>query len=170
MSETDGKKIKERPSAFDVAVKYLSVSPRSEKEVREKLYKKSYHKAEVEEAIARSKGYGYIDDEKYVEDFVDYYGAKTGRKQLEYKLVTEKGISVELARNGIADAISDEEEREKALTMGRKCALQKRISEKKELQKVGAFLYRRGFSRDVIDGVLNTLSDELFNGSDDLTD
>ena len=115
MAETDKEKTKNKVSAFDAAVKYLAVSPRSEKEVRDRLYKKGYHKAETEEAIARAKGYGYIDDAKYVEDFVEYYGAKSGRKQLEYKLVSEKGISPELARNGIADALSDEEEREKAL-------------------------------------------------------
>lgn len=114
MAETDKEKTKNKVSAFDAAVKYLAVSPRSEKEVRDRLYKKGYHKAETEEAIARAKGYGYIDDAKYVEDFVEYYGAKSGRKQLEYKLVSEKGISPELARNGIADALSDEEEREKA--------------------------------------------------------
>lgn len=166
MNGTDEKNVKEKkeaqkPSAFDAAVKYLSVSPRSEKEVRDRLYKKGYRKSEVTEAIERAKGYGYIDDEKYVSDFVDYYGARTGRKQLEYKLVTEKGISTELARNGIADGISDEEENEKALQAARKCAAQKRVTEKKELQKVGAFLYRRGFERDVIDHALNTLADEL---------
>lgn len=126
-------------SAFDAAVKYLAVSPRSEKEVRDKLYKKGYHKAETEEAIARAKGYGYIDDAKYVEDFVEYYGAKSGRKQLEYKLVSEKGISPELARNGIADALSDEEEREKALETARKYARAKRITEKRTCKRWARF-------------------------------
>lgn len=169
MAETDKEKTKNKVSAFDAAVKYLAVSPRSEKEVRDRLYKKGYHKAETEEAIARAKGYGYIDDAKYVEDFVEYYGAKSGRKQLEYKLVSEKGISPELARNGIADALSDEEEREKALETARKCARAKRITEKKDLQKVGAFLYRKGFERDMIDSALNAVADELFGEFGDIT-
>ena len=86
--ERNGAEKKPPVSAFDAAAKYLSLSPRSEKEVRDRLYKKGYHKAEVEDAIARAKEYGYIDDVRYVADFAEYYGAKLGRKKLEYKLVT----------------------------------------------------------------------------------
>ena len=159
MDEKKVSKEKNKVGAFDAAVKYLATSPRSEKEVRDRLYKKGYRKSEVEEAIARAKGYGYIDDEKYVADFVEYYGSRMGRKQLEYKLVAEKGIPRELARFGIADALSDEEERAKALETARKYIAAKRITERKGLAKVGAFLYRKGFERDMIDSVLNTVAD-----------
>lgn len=145
-------------SAFDAAVRYLSVAPRSEKEVRDKLYKKGYHKGEVEEAISRAKGYRYIDDEKYAQDFAEYYGARTGRKKLEYKLVFEKGVAVDVARAAIADKIPDDEEREKALQMARKYVAAKRIAERKDLGKVGAHLYRNGFDRSVIDGVLDEIA------------
>ena len=120
--DASGAEKKPPVSAFDAAAKYLSLSPRSEKEVRERLYKKGYHKAEVEDAIARAKEYGYIDDVRYVADFAEYYGAKLGRKKLEYKLVTEKGIPREIALNGIADAVSEEEEREKAVSVAMKYA------------------------------------------------
>ena len=90
---------------------------------------------------------------------MEYYGSRMGRKQLEYKLVAEKGIPRELARFGIADALSDEEERAKALETARKYIAAKRITERKDLAKVGAFLYRKGFERDVIDSVLNTVAD-----------
>lgn len=142
-------------SALDAAVKYIASAPRSEKEVREKLYRKGYHKAEVEEAIARAKGYRFIDDEVYAENYVEYYGAKLGRKQLEYKLVTGKGIDKELARNTVADRISDEDEREKAAEIAASYIRVKRITERKDLAKVGAYLYRKGFARDVIDHTLD---------------
>ena len=150
MDEKKVSKEKNKVGAFDAAVKYLATSPRSEKEVRDRLYKKGYRKSEVEEAIARAKGYA---------DFVEYYGSRMGRKQLEYKLVAEKGIPRELARFGIADALSDEEERAKALETARKYIAAKRITERKDLAKVGAFLYRKGFERDMIDSVLNTVAD-----------
>lgn len=152
-------------SAFDAAVKYLSVAPRSEKEVRDKLYKKGYRKSEVEEAIARAKCYRYIDDAKYAEDYAEYYGTRIGRKKLEYKLVFEKGVNAETARAAVADKIPDDEEREKALAMGRKYAAAKKIVERKELGKVGAHLYRNGFDRGVIDGVLDEIARNL--GNDD---
>ena len=124
----------------------------------DKLYKKGYHKGEVEEAISRAKGYRYIDDEKYAQDFAEYYGARTGRKKLEYKLVFEKGVAVDVARAAIADKIPDDEEREKALQMARKYVTAKRIAERKDLGKVGAHLYRNGFDRSVIDGVLDEIA------------
>lgn len=148
-------------SAFDAAVKYLSVAPRSEKEVRDKLYKKGYRKSEVEDALARAKGYRYIDDERYARDFAEYYGAKTGRKKVEYKLVFEKGVSAEIARAAVDDGISDEDEREKALTAARKYVAAKRITERKDLGKVGAHLYRNGFERGIIDGVLDEIARNL---------
>ena len=101
---------KQNISAFDAAAKYLAISPRSEKEVRDRLYKKGYHKAEVEDAIARAKGYGYIDDARYAADFAEYYGAKLGKKKLEYKLVSEKGVPREIAANVLEDVVSEEEE------------------------------------------------------------
>ena len=148
-------------SALDAAVKYIASAPRSEKEVREKLYRKGYHKAEVEDAIARAKEYGYIDDVRYVADFAEYYGAKLGRKKLEYKLVTEKGIPREIALNGIADAVSEEEEREKAVSVAMKYAASKRITERKDLGKVGAYLWQRGFARDTIDHALDAVAESL---------
>lgn len=148
-------------SAFDAAVKYLSVAPRSEKEVRDKLYKKGYRKSEVEDALARAKGYRYIDDERYARDFAEYYGAKIGRKKVEYKLVFEKGVSAEIARAAVDDGISDEDEREKALTAARKYVAAKRITERKDLGKVGAHLYRNGFERGMIDGVLDEIARNL---------
>ena len=159
--ERNGAEKKPPVSAFDAAAKYLSLSPRSEKEVRERLYKKGYHKAEVEDAIARAKEYGYIDDVRYVADFAEYYGAKLGRKKLEYKLVTEKGIPREIALNGIADAVSDEEEREKAVSVAMKYAASKRITERKDLGKVGAYLWQRGFARDTIDHALDAVAESL---------
>lgn len=152
---------KSKVSAFDAAAKYLSLSPRSEKEVRERLYKKGYHKSEVEDAIARAKHYGYIDDVRYVADFVEYYGGKLGRKKMEYKLVAEKGVAREIVLNGIADAVSDEDEREKALGIARKYVVAGRITERKDLGKVGAYLWQRGFGRSTIDEVIPTIADEL---------
>lgn len=159
--ERSGAEKKPPVSAFDAAAKYLSLSPRSEKEVRDRLYKKGYHKAEVEDAIARAKEYGYIDDVRYVADFAEYYGAKLGRKKLEYKLVTEKGIPREIALNGIADAVSEEEEREKAVSVAMKYAASKRITERKDLGKVGAYLWQRGFARDTIDHALDAVAESL---------
>ena len=152
---------KQNISAFDAAAKYLALSPRSEKEVRDRLYKKGYHKAEVEDAISRAKGYGYIDDARYAADFAEYYGAKLGKKKLEYKLVSEKGVPREIAANVLEDVVSEEAEEEKAFSVASKYAASKRITERKDLAKVGAYLWQRGFGRDTIDRALDRIASSL---------
>lgn len=143
--------------AFDVAVKYLALSPRSEKEVVEKLYQKGFHKNEVDYAIDKCKHYRYIDDESYVCSYVDYYSSKIGKKMIVYKLTTEKGVNGTLVSNLVEDLISDEREEEKCLKMARAYAMKKRITEKKDFQKIGAYLFSKGFEWNVINKALSGL-------------
>ena len=97
---------------------------------------------------------------------MEYYSGKLGRKKLEYKLIAEKGIAREIVAAGIADALSEEDEREKAVAVAFKCAAAKRVTEKKDLQKVGAFLWQRGFPRDVIDAALDAVAETLGGNED----
>ena len=153
MKELTPEQLKQK--CFDQAVKYLAISPRSEKEVKEKLYEKGYHREQVDYAIERCKGYKYINDENYTRSFIDYYSHKMGRKMLLYKLTTDKGIDNALATNMIADLVSDETEVEKCLDMANKYIKKKRIYDKKDLQKVGAYLYTKGFEWNTINIALS---------------
>lgn len=153
MKELTPEQLKQK--CFDQAVKYLAISPRSEKEVKEKLYEKGYHREQVDYAIERCKGYKYINDENYTRSFIDYYSHKMGRKMLLYKLTTDKGIDNALATNMIADLVSDETEDEKCVDMANKYIKKKRVYDKKDLQKVGAYLYTKGFEWNTINIALS---------------
>lgn len=159
MKELTPEQLKQK--CFDQAVKYLAISPRSEQEVKDKLYEKGYHREQVDYAIERCKGYKYINDEAYTRSFIDYYSHKMGRKMLLYKLTNEKGVDATLASNMIMDMVSDEMEIEKCEGMAQKYINKKRISEKKDLQKVGAYLYTKGFEWNIINIALSTCS--LYN-------
>lgn len=154
MKELTPEQLKQK--CFDQAVKYLAISPRSEKEVKDKLYEKGYHRDQVDYAIERCKGYKYINDESYTRSFVDYYSHKMGRKMLHYKLTTDKGIDNTLATNMIADLVSDEMEIEKCVDMANKYVKKKRIAERKDMQKVGAYLYTKGFEWNTINIALSS--------------
>ena len=154
MKELTPEQLKQK--CFDQAVKYLAISPRSEQEVKDKLYEKGYHREQVDYAIERCKGYKYINDEAYTRSFIDYYSHKMGRKMLLYKLTNEKGVDNTLATNMIADMVSDESEIEKCTNMAKKYISKKRISEKKDLQKVGAYLYTKGFEWNIINIALSS--------------
>ncbi len=145
--------------AYDALLKYLAASPRSEKECREKLYERGFHKNEVEYAIERAKSYRYIDDEEYVRTFLSYYGDRLGKKKLVYKLTQEKGIDKELAENLIDDAISDERELEKCRAEAEKYVRQKKIADKSGASKVYAHLMQKGYDGSTVSRVMATLFD-----------
>jgi regulatory protein len=138
--------------AFQAAVKYIAASPRSEKEVKEKLYAKGFHKNEVEAALEKAKGYRYVDDESYVRAFLDFYKDKYGRKKLQYKLTSEKGVSKELVDGIFDELVSDGAEIEKALTHARKYMKSKRMESlnSESASKLGAHLYQKGFEWSII--------------------
>ena len=145
--------------AYDALLKYLTASPRSEKECKEKLYEKGFHKNEVEYALERAKSYRYIDDEEYVRTFLSYYGDRLGKKKLAYKLTQEKGIDKDLAENLIEDVISEERELEKCRVEAEKYARQKKITDKSGASKVYAHLMQKGYDGSTVGRVMSTLFD-----------
>lgn len=148
--------------AYNALVKYLAISSRSEKECRDKLYEKGFHKNEVEYAIDRAKGYRYINDEEYVRLYLSFNKSRCGSKKLAYKLTVEKGVDKTLVDNMIEDEIGEEFEKESAKSIAEKYAKQKKITDKSGAQKVGAYLYQKGYSW----GVINSVLDNLFNTFD----
>ena len=147
--------------AYDALVKYLAIAQRSEKECKEKLYEKGYHRDEVDYAIERAKSHRYINDEEYVRTYILFSKTKYGAKKIEYKLTTEKGIDKRMVSNLIEDLLPDEFEIQVADDMARKYIKQKHIADRTGYQRVSAFLYQRGFSFKVINKVLSPLFDVI---------
>lgn len=116
-------------------MKYLALSARSEKECKEKLYGKGYHKDEVEFAIAKAKKYNYINDEEYVRTYLMFNANRYGAKKIAYKLVNEKGVDKKLVDNVLLDVKDDEKEYELALKMAQKYAKSRKIVDKTGAQK-----------------------------------
>ena len=162
--ELDEEKAKK---AYNALVKYLAIAPRSEKECKEKLYEKGYHRDEVEYALERAKKYRYINDEEYVRTYVLFNKTKYGAKKIEYKLTTEKGIDKKLVANLIEDMLSDEFEIQVASDMAEKYVRQKKIVDKSGYQRVSAFLYQRGFSFKIINKVMATKFDTFIESDED---
>lgn len=156
--DTDNTEYKsEKRDAFDAALKYLAAAPRSEKEVRGKLYGKGFRRAEIDEAIARAKQYRYIDDESYAAEFAETYGARYGRKKVEYRLVYEKGVPPDVAAAAVRNILDDESEEEKACAAAKKFAASKKTDGKKDAAKIAAFLYRKGFDAAVINRAVSAV-------------
>ena len=71
--------------AFDTAVKYVSGQLKTEKQVKENLYKKEFHKTSVNYAIEKLKEYKIIDDNLYSESYIKS-NPKFSKNKLKQKL------------------------------------------------------------------------------------
>ena len=131
---------KEPKRPFDVALDYLTKCARSEKEVKDKLYKKGYTTDEINDTLSKLKEYHFIDDKEYVKTFLSFYKSKFGEKQLEMKLTLVKGVD----------------------NFAKKYFTQKKLDFSREsVAKVGNWLYGKGFNWRVIGKAMSNLKIEI---------
>ncbi len=129
--------------AYERALRFLEPRPRSTAEVREHLRKKQAAPELVDRVIARLTDAGLLDDAAFAKYWVEnreQFRPRAGRA-LRFEL-RRKGLS----STDIQDALGDVDEAESAYRAG--VARAKRLSglERREfMEKLGAFLMRRGF-------------------------
>lgn len=139
------------------ALKFLSFSDRTEKELRDRLGEKGYGEEEVEDTLAFLKDYGYIDDRRYARKFagdsVRLKGHGPGR------------IRTELLRKGVGRDVVDEvlEEMETDPREQLEAAMERRfagadLSNPKERNRIFGYFARRGYSPHDIWGAINSRS------------
>lgn len=151
---------------FNRACSYLARCPRSRKEIERYLYRTILKKKTVwysdmdtdlrdgiiSNVVANLEKYGYIDDESYTEQYISsrLNGKPSGKTVLISELLT-KGIPKDIVISKVDELVGDE------------YSLLKKTYEKKyhgekisynDSKKV-AFLYRKGFSWDLIEQFIN---------------
>ena len=126
------------------------------KQLEDKLKQGGYPSDIIEEAVAYVESYGYINDENYARNFIEYNMQKKSRKRIENDL-SQKGVSKELVRKVFDELKEDGLEIDEA-AMIKEVLLKKNFqfqeSTYEERQKMSAFLYRKGFHADTISKVL----------------
>ena len=132
---------------------FLKFRPRSEKEVREYLYKKirmtHWSREAADKIIEKLKEQELIDDKKFIDWFVRNRTTlkPKGEKMLRQELL-QKGIIKELLDNFFSDNVVDEE----ALaiqTLEKRWSRYKNIPSQKRFEKACRFLMSRGFNYDI---------------------
>ena len=141
----------EAKKARDKAVYYLQFSGKTECELRKKLAENEFSPASVDSAIDFVKRYRYLDDEDYARRFVEKNGKKKSRRQMKYEL-TQKGISREILELVFEDMEVDEESQIFAIL--KKRGYQGEDTEREDVQKISAYLARKGFSYEAIHSAL----------------
>ena len=134
------------------AMHILERTDKTEAQLRRKLEESEYPKEAVESAIAYVTSYGYLDDRRYAEHYIEWKKQGKGKARLKMELV-QKGISREIIEE-VLESTDFGETRE----MIRQIILKKRKTDiplnEKEKQRIYGFLMRKGFSSSDILAVM----------------
>lgn len=139
------------PRARKKSLDLLSRADCSEAVLRKKLALKNYLPYVIEDAINYVKSFNYINDERYAENYLNFRSKTKSTHQLKMELIS-KGIDNCVIDNLLVDNKSDEE--------AIRNLLKKKVKNIEELDKVKikkiyAYLYRKGFSPELIRSELN---------------
>lgn len=134
----------------------LQTKDYTEKQLENKLREGEYPEKAVREAIEYVRSYGYIDDERYARDYVQYHIHMRSRVRMEQDLI-RKGISRDLIQT-VFEQLGDEGVVQDEMAMIRDILMKKNYcsetADYKDRQKMYGFLYRKGFHADQISKAL----------------
>lgn len=143
------------------AMHLLEDMDRTEAALREKLCQGLYPPDVVEDAVQYVKSFGYLNDSRYAENFVRSRQGSKSRKEIQAMLL-RKGITAEQIEAAF-EACYDEENGD-----GEKGAIQKILKKKRfspeecdesEMQKIYAYLARKGFRYDAVRQVIQNYNE-----------
>lgn len=117
---------------------------RTEEQLREKLLGTKFEEEIVEQAIAYVKSYGYLDDERYVRNYISYRQSCKSRRQLINELKFKKGVSSEIIEK-VCEELEENDEKELIRKYLQKKQYSSYSCDKKEKEKLMAALIRKGF-------------------------
>ncbi|HEV2128041.1 MAG TPA: regulatory protein RecX [Thermomicrobiales bacterium] len=163
LSEADVRRLlaaDEPDRATNSSLNLLSHRGRSERELRQRLRRKGYTSTAIDEAVRRVIDWGYLNDERFAEGWVEQRQASRprSRRALAHEL-REKGVDRQIIETTLGEAEIDE------VGDARRLASDKWRKERgqppdKRRQRTAAFLARRGYGWDVAKRVLDELAGE----------
>lgn len=139
------------------ALHLLERMDRTEAQLREKLLQAEFEAEIVEQAIAYVKSYGYVDDERYVRNYIEYRQEQKSRRQLEQELQYRKGVPSELIQK-VYEELEPVDEKALIRRQLEKKHFQPQEADERQRQKVMASLLRKGFRMGDILAVMKEAS------------
>lgn len=82
----------EKAAALDKALTHVSATRKTEKQIRDFLGKKGYLPAVCDYVVEKMRGYNFVNDGEYAEDYVSFAGRKKGGRLIRMELKA-KGVS-----------------------------------------------------------------------------
>ena len=136
--------------AFNLCVKYISSRLKTEKQIKDYLYKHEYKKTTVDKVVEKLKNYGIVDDKIYVDSYIK------SNSNFSKNKVKQKLFSVGVKSENMDTQLEDIDDFESAIKHAEKFFKTKEIN-KQNLDKIIRRLSGMGYSWDTIKSVLNKL-------------
>ena len=140
----------EETDFFTRALNYVLKSPKTEKQVRDYLYRKQCASGTIHHVIDRLKALNYINDANYAQMFTESKQTKLGVRAIKNKLYA-RGIASDTV-NAAAIEIAGQTELVHALAAK---YMRNRDSDTKTIAKLFRFLAAKGFDYDDIQTAIN---------------
>ena len=153
--------MKER-NAFDQSLQYISYKDRTEYEVRKYLEQKEYREQVIEEVLTKLKYYHYIDDAKYLNNY--YQANQTGKAYGRIRVLQDlKNKRLDkTCLNQFYQLFTIENEQKCIHKQMQKVILKyQKLPVRKRKEKIKAFLMRKGFEFEVINGALELFKADI---------
>lgn len=136
---------------------YLLTTPRTEKNIKDKLRQKGYEKNVVDEAMSHLNSLGYIQDSLYAEAFIEGNIQRKSPRAIRQKLM-EKGVSPEHADAAFAKFDTDEHQAEQIKVLAlKKMKSMKALPEREMRDKIIRHLLYKGYAYEDCKGVVSAL-------------
>lgn len=148
----------ERRDAYQLAIRFLGVKDRSRLEVARRLKRQDFDRATIEAVIAKLMDQGYLDDQAYAVNYVNYRVKISPRsRRLMAQELKYRGI----AASQIETALKAVDERQLALAcIHRQRRRWRRFEDPQRRMKILAYLGNKGFSYDVSRAAVDTYHDQ----------
>lgn len=143
------------------AIRLLSVTKRSERELRKRLKEKGYQDSAIEKVVHVLKEQKYLNDLSLAKQQVEYsiFGNPKGRKRIRFEL-KHKGLSDTVIENAL-DSYDSQKELELATELAaRKFEQMNDPDVLKRKKRVFDFLSRRGFDYEICRSVTAKLNQQ----------
>ena len=142
----------ERQNAYNLALKLISKRYKTLKEVERYLYDKGYLASVVYFVVNKLSEYHYIDDERYVQSYVNAHKQTFGKNKIKQQLLL-KGVGESI----IDSALNDEnfEQKDEILRLRDKYMKNKEDTKENNI-KLFRYLMQKGFEFEEIKNTLKS--------------
>ena len=155
---TDSFPDEQEKQAWIVSLRLLAATPKSVKELRDKLATKGFPAGVVDKTIETLEARGILSDRAFAQNIVARFtqGRPSGNRKISFEL-KRKGVPSKV-REEVLETLNSEEERERAREIaGGKWERFSKLDPEKRKRRVYDFLLRRGFDFQLVRDLIEEL-------------